>query len=67
MPSYKLIYFDCRARGETTRMLFKLAGQPFEDVRVDEQGFAKMKPSEGPFIIYGEGRLEDLRIFPGTK
>ena len=35
MPSYKLIYFDARGRGETARMLFKLAGVDFEDKRVD--------------------------------
>jgi len=34
MPTFKLIYFDVRSRGETPRMLFKLAGQPFEDYRV---------------------------------
>ena len=35
MPSYKLIYFDARGRGETARMLFKLAGVDFVDKRVD--------------------------------
>lgn len=31
--TYKLIYFDLRALAETSRMLFKAAGQPFEDFR----------------------------------
>ncbi|XP_064596196.1 hematopoietic prostaglandin D synthase-like [Liolophura sinensis] len=35
MPKYKLIYFNLRARGEIIRLLFSLAGVPFEDYRVD--------------------------------
>ena len=31
--TYKLIYFNVRAFGETSRMLLKAAGQPFEDYR----------------------------------
>ena len=45
MPTYKLLYFDVRARGETARMLFKLAEQPFEDVRVGEDGWPEVKKS----------------------
>ena len=36
MPQYKLTYFNMAARAETARMLFKLAGVEFEDVRVNE-------------------------------
>ena len=31
--TYKLIYFNVRGLGETARMLFKAAGQEFEDYR----------------------------------
>lgn len=34
MPTYKLIYFQGRGRGEITRFIFKQAGIDFEDVRV---------------------------------
>ena len=36
MPTYKLIYYNFGARAETARMLFKLAGQEFEDYRLPE-------------------------------
>ena len=38
MPHYKFTYFNCRARGETARILFKLAHQEFEDVRIERFG-----------------------------
>lgn len=34
MPTYKLTYFNITARAEAPRMLFRLAGQDFEDVRL---------------------------------
>ncbi|XP_035670542.1 hematopoietic prostaglandin D synthase-like [Branchiostoma floridae] len=33
-PKYKLTYFDVRARGEPTRLLFAAAGVEYEDVRI---------------------------------
>ena len=35
MPTYKLHYFNVRGRAETSRMMFKLQGQQFEDIRYD--------------------------------
>jgi len=34
MPSYKLCYFDIRGLAETSRVLFVVAKQPFEDQRL---------------------------------
>ena len=43
MPSYKLIYFNLPARGEVSRMLFTLAGVPFEDKRIRFEEWPAMK------------------------
>ena len=43
MPSYKLTYFNAPARGEVSRMLFNLAGVPFEDKRIAFEEWAAMK------------------------
>jgi len=45
MPTYKLIYFDLRARAEVCRLLFAAAGVPYEDVRVDRSRWPEMKPT----------------------
>lgn len=46
MPSYKLIYFDSRARGEVARFLFILADVEYQDVRLEYGGaeWLAMKP-----------------------
>ncbi len=35
MNRYKLCYFNGRAIGETTRLIFVQAGEPFEDFRIE--------------------------------
>ncbi|CAJ0598691.1 unnamed protein product [Cylicocyclus nassatus] len=56
MVSYKLIYFNGRGRAEVIRQIFALAGEKFEDVRVSQEEFQKMK-AEFPF-----GQLPVLEI-----
>jgi len=48
MPTYKLTYFDLRARAEITRLLFAVAGVKYEDVRVDRSKWPELK-SKTPF------------------
>ena len=43
MGKYKLVYFDARARAEVARMLFKLAGEEFEDKRIKEDAWPEFK------------------------
>nr|XP_054773650.1 glutathione S-transferase 1-like [Lytechinus pictus] len=38
MSTYKLTYFDARAKGEPARMLFELTGQKYEDIRYGFEG-----------------------------
>jgi glutathione S-transferase len=42
-PQYKLIYFDLKGMAENTRMLFALAGQQYEDVRVSFDDWPSIK------------------------
>lgn len=41
--SYKLIYFNLKGRAEAIRILFKLANQPFEDVRIEFTEWHELK------------------------
>lgn len=45
MPSYKFTYFNGRGRAETARIIFAQAGVKYEDVRVNEEEFSKIKPT----------------------
>jgi len=36
MPSYKLTYFDAKARGEISRLVFAAAGVEYTDDRVKD-------------------------------
>ncbi|KAJ8022783.1 putative glutathione S-transferase 5 [Holothuria leucospilota] len=43
MPTYKLTYFNAKARGETARWIFALAGQEYEDNRIDLKDWPEVK------------------------
>ena len=45
MPSYKLVYFNGRGRGELARYIFAQAGVEYEDQRLTGEEFGKLKPS----------------------
>ena len=44
MPTYKLTYFDFRARGELCRLIFHVAGVEYEDERIIRAEWSKWKP-----------------------
>ena len=48
MPTYKLTYFNLRARSEPIRFLLSYGGVDFIDERIDEKGseWPKLKPSK---------------------
>jgi len=46
MPDYKLTYFQMRARGEVIRMIFAVAGVPYEDHRIEWSEWPALKPSK---------------------
>lgn len=56
MPTYKLKYFNGRGAAEVSRLMFAIAGQQFEDLRFDSEGWKKEKENT-PF-----GQLPVLEI-----
>lgn len=45
MVHYKLIYFNARGAAELSRLLFKVKGVEFEDVRISVEDWPELKPS----------------------
>lgn len=50
-PKYKLTYFDFSGLGEPIRFIFHYANIPFEDNRVSNDDWPKLKPSKLFIII----------------
>lgn len=46
MPSYKVIYFNVKALAEPLRFLLSYGNLEFEDVRVERDEWAALKPSK---------------------
>ncbi|XP_050412608.1 S-crystallin SL11 [Patella vulgata] len=44
MHVYRLHYFHSRGRGEVARLLFHAAGQQFDDVKYNQEGWQAFKP-----------------------
>jgi len=42
-PTYKLIYFNVRARAEPIRLIFAAAGVPYEDYRIEKVDWPDFK------------------------
>lgn len=49
MPSYKLFYFDMQGRAEPIRLALNHAGVPFEDVRMQHEGWKEKVKSKYNF------------------
>lgn len=45
-PTFKLTYFNVKALAEPTRYLFAYGGIEYEDVRINEEEWAALKPSK---------------------
>lgn len=46
MPAYKVMYFNVKALAEPLRFLLSYGGLEFEDVRVEKDEWAALKPSK---------------------
>jgi len=46
MVNYKLTYFNGRGRAEIIRLIFAAADEKYEDVRLEREKWAALKPSE---------------------
>lgn len=55
MPTYKLTYFNIRARAEVARYLFVLADVPFTDERISEEDWPRVKQSK---LVYAWPMIE---------
>lgn len=49
MSVYKVTYFDYRALAEPIRFILAYAGKDFEDIRVSEDEWSKIKYGNGTF------------------
>lgn len=45
MPTYKLYYFNLKARAELIRWIFAQAGVEYEDIRLTKEQWVEMKPT----------------------
>ena len=63
MPSYKLHYFNIRARAEVARFIFAYADMKYEDIRYENEQWAEFKPSRLYLISLFGMLLTDPKAF----
>ncbi len=53
MPTYKLHYFNLRARAELVRLIFAYANVDYEDIRIPFEEWPALKSSKAtvPFFV----------------
>ena len=67
MAEYRVTYFDIAgSRGEEVRLALKIAGQAFEDIRLDREAFLKLKP-DLPFGSVPVLEVEGHGVFSQTN
>lgn len=49
---YVLTYFNAKGRAETIRLVFAVAGVPFEDKRIQGQNWPELKPRKYDSSLY---------------
>lgn len=59
MTTYKLTYFNFRGAAETTRHLFAVAEQEYEDIRIEKHQWAKLKPGK---IYWTQGSVDFVKV-----
>ena len=62
MVDYKLYYFNFRGRAEIVRLIFAAAGQKYEDVRFEAEGWLNEYKAKSPL-----GQAPYLEIHDGGK
>ena len=65
MPSYKLIYFNLRGRGELARFVFAQAGVEYHDERVEFKDWPEMKPKM-PFEVMPVLEIDGKQMMGGS-
>ena len=61
-PAYTLYYYSGKGRGEPIRMMFALAGVPYEDVRFEHDEWIEKHKANAPY-----GQCPYLEIRTGAK
>lgn len=61
MPSYKLTYFNNKARAELIRYIFALADVKYEDFRIEYSTWDKVKPDIEKILPFGQVPILEVK------